>query len=125
MATKNWELEVEKKWFDAIKSGDKKWEGRRFISINKFTPDHTVTFFHTNGGVRIEEVSKKIVEMRWFKDYEDALKTLPLRDVLPGVVATATQTVEKVGEEIYMSYNRGNPRKMEELLLGVCFIRLE
>ena len=92
---------LQEPWFKYVKNGDKIYEGRRWTAkVAAIQPGDRIVFTLSEpvGPVGGETVEKVVDEVFRFGTFEDALQTLPLEQVLPGVA-----TVED-GVQIYLKY---------------------
>jgi ASC-1-like (ASCH) protein len=102
-------------WFDYVKQGIKKYEGRCYWkSVLKYQINDLLKISHHT------DLSKKpyIVKIKHivlYPTFEEALKTLPLEEVLPGV-----STIEE-GIHIYLKFVSLDT----QLTYGVCMIEVE
>lgn len=111
-----WHLSVHEKWFDLIKTGRKRYEGRRLAGdMLKMQKGDTVEF----SVYKAEATDKRrclaeIKAIHRFKTFEEGLTKLPLEDVLPGTVTVAA------GRDIYLQY----VSLATQLRDGVVFLEL-
>lgn len=86
-------------WFELVQSGHKIYEGRRRTpKMADITPGQELNIFHhTNPDLHPFKV--KVIEKLEFATFEEALKTLPIEQVLPLPDITVAQ-----GMEIYKKY---------------------
>lgn len=85
-------------WFDYVKNGNKIYEGRRYIyKLSLLTPGDIILFKHHINN-NIKPFYKKIKQIYLFTTCEEALKHLPINEILPGI-----KTIEE-GVKIYLKY---------------------
>ena len=102
-------------WFDYVKSGVKKYEGRCYWkSVLKYQINDELKISHHTDPSK-ESYTVKIKNILVYPTFEEALKTLPLEEVLPGV-----STIEE-GMDIYLKF----VRLETQLNYGVCMIEVE
>lgn len=108
-------LSLQDPWFDFVKDGTKKYEGRLY-SKNKrdLKKGDIITFSHYTDPEQAP-FTKIIKKILLFDTFEDALKMLPINQVLPGV-----ETIEE-GIEVYRKFARIETQK----ILNVMMIELE
>jgi len=99
-------------WFTYVKKGEKKYEGRKFKNHLKIGD---VIQFHHHTDSTQPPFLKKIKNILNFSTFEEALKKLPLSDILPHVA-----TIEE-GIEIYYRFV-SLPTQLQH---GVIMIELE
>ncbi len=102
-------------WFDLVKSGEKKYEGRcyRNNTVNYKIGDTLIINHHIN---KTRSPYKKIIKnILLFKTFEDALKYLPMKDILPNV-----NSIEEY-VDIYKKYVSIETQEK----YGVCMIELQ
>lgn len=101
-------------WFDYIKTGQKKYEGRCFWkSVLNYKIGDTLKVMH-HQNPEMEPFYVKIVNIVRFKTFEEALSTMNIEEILPGV-----QTVQE-GVEIYYKF----VSLQTQLIYGVCMIEM-
>ena len=82
-------------WFEYVRDGTKKFEGRRFID-GRFQKGQILTVAHATSNV--EKPYKVVVDdIIHFPTFKDALYVLPIEEVLPGV--------ESIDEGCYVYQN--------------------
>lgn len=92
------QMKLSERWFEAVRDGRKKFEGRRDWSYAKtLVPGDVIKFSHYTNP-EIPSFEKRVRSIRRFPTFRDALETLSIGDVLPGV-----SSVED-GVEIYLKY---------------------
>lgn len=108
---KEFKLLVHSRWFDVIKSGEKKWEGRRFHGkVRELRLLDCVNFVNYEDA-KVESVRKQIVGLLWFPNFETALIKLGLENVLPGV-----KTIGE-GVDTYLKFVSAETQKKEGVLM--------
>lgn len=86
-------------WFELVKSGQKKYEGRRNTDkIKCMNVGDTILFRH-HTDPSIEPFKARIVSLNPFPTFKHALECLPIRDVLPIDGITVAD-----GVKIYQQY---------------------
>ena len=81
-------LSLSSPWYEHVASGRKRYEGRRRTpKVDAIQPGDTVVFTHTTDA-SLPSVSRIVVQVLPFDTFRDALDSLPLADVLPGVQST-------------------------------------
>ena len=106
---------LQEPWFEYVKNGEKIYEGRRWTAkVAAIQPGDRIVFICWFCRLCGETVEKVVDEVFRFGTFEDALRTLPLEQVLPGVA-----TVED-GVQIYLKYASIETQRVA----GVAMIKL-
>jgi ASC-1-like (ASCH) protein len=96
-------------WFEYVRDGVKKFEGRRFIN-GRFHKGQTLTVAHATSN--LEQPYKVIVkDIMEFPTFKDALHVLPIEEVLPGV-----ESVDE-GCYVYQNYVALDIQKREGIIM--------
>jgi ASC-1-like (ASCH) protein len=85
-------------WFELTKSGKKRFEGRRYWEKTSGIKVGDEIVFSSRTNPSLPVFSRKIIKIHRFHTFEDALKTLGISEILPGV-----DTISE-GIEIYLKY---------------------
>ena len=98
-------------WFEYVRDGIKKFEGRRHIK-GRFHKGQTLTVNHATspGETPYKVIVKDIIE---FPTFKDALYVLPIEDVLPGV-----ESVQE-GCFVYQNYVSLDTQKRDGVIMLV------
>ena len=110
-------MSVNEPWFSYIKNGTKKYEGRCYRGKTLLVQKGDLIAFqrHPLQDHDNETVLKTVVKVHLFPTFEDALKTMPIGEILPGVQDVAT------GVLVYYKY----VSKETQQTHGVCMIELQ
>lgn len=113
-----WSMSLSDPWFDHVKNGTKKFEGRRFYkNLLHFQPNDFIIFRPSNGNNEI--CIKKIFQIHKFATFEVALahynRLGRMNEILPGI-----DTIEQ-GVKIYFKY----VSLATQIKDGVCLIELD
>lgn len=103
-------------WFSFVKDGTKKYEGRvKRQNIMNLKPGDVIEFKHHTNHQKTQPFQRRVVKLLPFSTFEEALTTLPLAEVLPGV-----KTVQE-GIDIYLKFVSLSTQKEH----GIVMIQLE
>lgn len=110
-------MSVNEPWFSYIKNGTKKYEGRCYRGKTLLVQKGDLIAFqrHPLQDNDNETVLKTVAKVHVFPTFEDALKALPIGEMLPGVTDVAT------GVLVYYKY----VSRETQLAHGVCMIELQ
>ncbi len=110
-----WTITLNSPWFEHVQDGSKKYEGRCYWkSVLKYTTGDLLNIHHHKNSNH-EPFFAKIKSIQLFKNFQTALETLPLGDVLPGI-----ESIED-GCKIYEQFVSLKTQESN----GVCMIELQ
>jgi len=73
-------------WLEHVASGRKIYEGRRRTEkINEIRPGNIISFLPVTSSPNDKSIDCKVIAIHSFDTFRDALETLPIDRVLPGV----------------------------------------
>ena len=106
------ELSIGDPWFEFIKFGKKRYEGRKASDkLKELKKGDIIKLVHHTG----LSLLVKIIDIHSFPTFEDGLKVLPLLKTLPSI-----NTVDE-GVEVYKKYVKLETQKT----FGVLFFEIE
>ena len=114
------QLKLNQIWFDYIKQGKKIYEGRLYNDKSKtYKIGDQIEFLRRKSNdipreIPYETIIKTITNIFYFSSFEDALKNLPLQQVLPNI-----DTIQE-GCNIYYQWHT----KEQEQKYGIVMIQL-
>ena len=92
-------MKLNSPWFELVRDGKKIYEGRRKLPyVEKYKPRDVIMFSHITNTME-HPFRVEVEDVLEYPTFEDALKQLPLHEVLP----IDDITIEK-GVEIYKKY---------------------
>ena len=102
------EFNLAHRWFEAFYKGEKCWEGRpaNHKKASKLKVGDSVRLRHANGSM-----VGVVAEIRPFTTFKEALETLPLGEVLPGI-ATVDEGIEVYREWYATEIDEDHPALM-------------
>lgn len=113
----NYNISMSDPWFDLIKIGEKKYEGRRYYyDVPKYKVGDIIKINRVVGKLRTgDNYLVRIINIHKFNTFEEAMNNLPLNYILPGV-----ETIDD-GINIYKKFVSIETQERD----GVCMIELE
>jgi len=113
--SRKWTLYVHSPWFEYIRDGRKRFEGRlNKGDAAKFQPGDVIVFGKAVDNKRQLDqptFERSIATVTTFESFQDALTTLPLQHVLPGVVSV------EAGVAVYRKFSSEETEKATGVLM--------
>lgn len=112
----HWTLSLSDPWFDHVKNGTKKYEGRLYRGLPRYMKIGDLITFYPDDGESLEKsITCQIMSIHKFPSFKQSLEKLPINEVLPNV-----PTVDE-GVEIYKKYASIESQNK----FGVCQIEIK
>lgn len=114
--SKTYLMRLNSPWYEYVKSGEKIYEGRRISDKTKYIKAGDIINFQHYIHKDLPVIKTRVLDVKKFPTFRDALTELPLKQILP----IENLTIQE-GVDIYYMYVSLQTQMKD----GICMIKIE